>query len=139
MRLLTTLCLTLSLASAMPALAATPSETAAQVRAKWATASNTYLTSSNPYQSQATYAATVKLYTDAMNKTGATLEQYLNLKLAVPATPADKLTPVIDQLYVNMNAQRAARAKATGPLVTIMGTALTQHNEAVQTALINMR
>lgn len=146
MRFMTTfaLCLALLLAptaatTVLAADAATPAEIAAQTRASWAKSRDAYLALVKPYQGTPADAALVTQYTAALDKTGSTLEQYLALKLASPATPADKLTPVVDQLYKDLLVLRAIRSKATGGLATALGTALTQHNLVTQTALANMR
>jgi hypothetical protein len=120
-------------------VAATPAETAALVRARWTKARLDYLAAVKPFQANAANATLVGQFTTALDKTGVTLEKYLGLKLATPATPAAQLTPVVDQLIKDLTALRAVRSKATGALATALGAALTQHNEIAQTALKNMR
>lgn len=140
MRLLTTLalCLTVLLAP-FAALAATPAETAAQIRSDWAKAKQAYLASVQPYASQPANATLVAQYTAALDKTGATLEKYIALKLTTPAPPATTVTPVVDQLIKDLAALRTLNGKATGPLVNVLGNALSQHSLTTQTALKNMR
>jgi hypothetical protein len=121
------------------AVAATPAETAEQVRANWAKARETYLASVQKYNTTSANKTLITQYTAALDKTGASLENYLKLKLASPATPADKMTPAVDQLYKDLLMLKAIRSKATGGLATTLGTALTQQNQATQTALANMR
>lgn len=139
MRALLTLVLSLSLALPLSAFAATSAETAEQVRAKWTLAKTNLQTAVKTYQSNASYATSIKLYTEALDKAGATLEQYLALKLANPATPPEMLTPVVDQLYKDLNAVRTLYSKSPKALITTFGAAYSQHNEAAQTALKNMR
>lgn len=141
MRLINTfvLCLTILLGPVVstPAYAATPAEVAAQVRSNWANARTAYLASVQPYQ--AANASLVSQYTAALDKAGASLEQYLKLKLASPATPAAQITSAVDQLYKDLLTLKVVRSKATGGLATALGTALTQQNQVAQTALANMR
>lgn len=119
--------------------AATPAETAMRVRAHWAKAKEDYLAAVQPYAAQPANATLLKQYTAALDKTGVTLEKYLALKLATPATPPAKLTPVVDQLIKDLTALRTLRGKAKGPLANALGAALTQHNQVAQAALKNMR
>lgn len=121
------------------AAATTPAETATRVRLHWAKAKQDYLAAVQPYAAQPANAALLKQYTAALDKTGLTLEKYLALKLATPATPPAKLTPVVDQLIKDLTALRTLRAKAKGPLANALGAALTQHNQVAQAALKNMR
>ncbi len=129
----------LSVLTAPTASAATPADTAKQVRDNWAKTRQAYLDSVQPYAGQPAHAALIKQYTEALDKTGAALENYLNLKLATPAAPAAKLTPAVDLLIKSLTALRSLRGKATGPLVNVLGSALGQQNEVAQTALKNMR
>ncbi|MFA5083151.1 MAG: hypothetical protein WC474_11440 [Hydrogenophilaceae bacterium] len=146
MRVITTFTLSLALLLGLPtvvptlaanAVAATPAETASQVRANWAKSKEAYLASVKSYQVVAAYAKTISEYTAATDKAGATLDQYLNLKLA--GSPPEQVTPVIDQLSRDLLAMKAVRAKATGGLATSLGNALSQQNQITQTALSNMR
>lgn len=134
-----TLCLALMLTPFMsaPTLAATAAETAAQVRANWAMTREAYLASVKPYTVVATYATIVSQYTAAMDKAGATLDNFINLKLA--GSPPEKITPVLDQLSKDLLAMKAIRAKATGALGTSLGNSLSQQNQVTQAALANMR
>lgn len=133
-------CLALFLALApvasIPVLAAsgTPAEIASQTRDNWDKARVAYLASVKPYENQALVAQ----YTLALDKAGASLERYLELKLATPATPPAKLTPAVDRLVKDLTALRKLRGKAKGPLANVLGTALAQHNQIAQTALKNM-
>lgn len=143
MRLLTTLalCLTVLLAPfATPmAQAATPAEVATQVRTNWAKAKEGYLAAVKPHQGTAANAALITQYTAALDKAGVSLEKFIGLKLAGPATPATSMTAAVDQLAKDLMALRVLNTKATGPLATALGTALSQHNQVAQTALANMR
>lgn len=134
-------CLAVLLGSTMttPAFAATPAEIADQVRANWAQARAGYLAAIKPYKGTAEYGPLLTQYTAALNKTGNALDQYLALKLANPPATPEQLTPVVDQMIKNMSALRTLNGKASGPLVNILGTALSQHSLAAQTALKNMR
>jgi hypothetical protein len=146
---ISSLCLTLFLAlapavsspvqAAVAATAGTPAEVAQQARAKWTRSREAYLASVQPFQAQPGQAALIGQYTAALDKAGASLEHYIALKLATPATPAAKLTPAVDRLIKDLAALRTLRGKAKGPLANVLGTALSQHNEAAQTALKNMR
>lgn len=122
-----------------PVHAATPPEIADQVRANWAQARADYLAAIKPYKGTAEYGPLLTQYTAALNKTGNALDQYLALKLANPPATPEQLTPVVDQMIKNMSALRTLNGKASGPLVNILGTALSQHSLAAQTALKNMR
>lgn len=124
---------------ATEAVAATAEETAAQVRANWAKAREAYLASVQPYQGVAANATLITQYTAALDKTGVSLEKYLTLKLASPATPAEQITPVVDQLYKDLLTLKALRSKATGGLATALANALSQENLITQNALANMR
>lgn len=149
MRLIKTfaLCLTLLLVPTTPypvmaaevAAAATPAETAMQLRTQWAKTKADYLASVQPYESQPASATLVKQYSVALDKAGASLENYIALKLATPATATAKMTPAVDQLIKDLAALRKLRAKAKGPVANVLGAALTQHNEITQAALKNMR
>lgn len=121
------------------AVAATPAEIAAQVREQWAKNREAYLASVQPYAGQAAYASQVQNFTAALDKAGAALENYLTLKLASPPTPAAQLTPAVDQLTKDMGALRVLYRNTTGPLVNVLGTALSQHSATTQTALKNMQ
>jgi hypothetical protein len=127
---LLTLC-TLSFGASAWAL--TNAELAAQVRSQWATAQKGYQEAIKPYAG----TALAVQYTDTLTKTGTLLEQYITLKLA--AAPATQITPVVDQLVKNLGLLRTLQGKATGDMLTVLGTALTQHNLATQNALKNMR
>jgi hypothetical protein len=113
--------------------AATSAELAAQVRSQWATAQQNYQAAIKPYAG----TALAVQYTDTLNKTGALLDQYIALKLA--AAPAAQITPVVDQMVKNLGLLRTLQSKATAPMLTVLGTALSQHNLAAQSALMNMR
>jgi hypothetical protein len=143
MRLMTTfaLCLTILLGpmATAPASAATTAEVATQVRSHWANARTAYLASAQPYQSQAAYATLVSQYTAATDKVGSSLENFIKLRLASPATPATQLTAAVDQLAKDLGALRVLSGKASGPLVNVLGTALSQQSAVTQTALANMR
>ncbi|MFZ5482853.1 MAG: hypothetical protein ACOZB0_01365 [Pseudomonadota bacterium] len=139
MRALVTLFLSLSLAFSLSTFAATSAETAEQVRAKWSLAKTNLENAVKTYQSNTSYATAIQNYAQALDKAGVTLEQYLALKLASPATPPEKLTPVVDQLYKDLNAVRTLYSKSPKALLTTFGAAYSQHNEAAQTALKNMR
>jgi hypothetical protein len=127
------------LSLSLAALAATPAETATQVRNQWAEARKTYLAAIQPYADKPEHAKLVQQYTEALDMCGQSLEQYLALKLASPPTPTAKLTPVVDQLAKNLAALRSLQGKAGGNLATVLGKALSQHNQITQTALKNMR
>lgn len=122
-----------TLSFGVSALAATTAELAAQVRTQWATAQKGYQEAIKPYAG----TPLAVQYTDTLNKTGTLLEQYISLKLA--AAPAAQITPVVDQLIKNLGLLRVLQGKATGDMLTVLGTALTQHNLATQNALKNMR
>jgi hypothetical protein len=110
---------------------------AAQARTNWANARAAYLNSVKSYQVVAAYATIITQYTTATDKAGATLDSYLNLKLA--SAPLEQVTPVVDQLSKDLLAMKAVRAKATGGLATALSSALSQQNLVTQTALGNMR
>lgn len=121
------------------AVAATPAEIAAQVRDQWAKNRAAYMAAVQPYAGQPTYAGLAQNFTAALDKTGASLENYLTLKLASPPTPAAQLTPAVDQLSKDLGALRLLYRQASGPMVNVLGTALTQHSATTQTALKNMQ
>lgn len=129
----------LTLAVSLSAWAATPTEIATQVRDQWTEARKGYLTAIKPYADKPEHAKLLQQYTETLDKCGQSLEQYLTLRLASPPTPATKITPVVDQLAKNLAALRALQGKASGSLATVLGTALSQHNQVTQTALKNMR
>lgn len=146
MRLAATLVLSLALSvplmplavpSARAATAATPADVAQQARANWAQTRAALLEAVKPYQAKD--AALIGQYTAALDKAGASLENYLALKLASPPTPANKLTPAVDRLIKDLTELRKLRGKAKGSLANVLGDALTKHNEIAQTALKNMR
>lgn len=143
MRILTTsaLCLALLLGPAAyaPAWSADMATIATQVRSNWAQTRDAYLASVKPYAGTSANASLIGQYTTALDKTGVSLEKFLTLKMASPATPAEQMTPAIDQLYKDLLALKAIRSKATGGLATALGNALTQQNQVAQTALANMR
>lgn len=133
------LCLTMLLGpiAVAPVQAATPQEIAAEVRTNWARSREAYLASVQPYQGTAANATLITQYTAAVDKAGASLDNYLNLKLA--GSPPDKITPAVDQLYKDLLNLKAIRNKAAGGLGTALNNALTQQNQITQTALSNMR
>lgn len=148
MRVLTTFTLSLALLLGLPvavptvavnAVAATPAEIATQVRADWAKTKASYLATVKPYQDTPANTALITQYTAALDKAGGSLEKFMALKLATPATPAATLTPAVDQLAKDLMMLRALSGKATGPLATALGSALSQQNQVAQTALANMR
>lgn len=131
--------LLLSLTAPIASWAATPTETATQVRNQWAEAKKAYEAAIKPYANKPEHAALLKQYGDTLDKTNQALERYLELKLASPPTPANKITPVVDQLAGNLATLRRLQRGAKGGLVTVLGTALAQHNQVAQNALKNMR
>jgi len=120
-----------------PVHAATPQEVAAGVRTNWAKAREAYLASVQPYQGNRANATLITQYTAALDKAGASLNNYLNLKLA--GSPPDRITPAVDQLYKDLLTLKAIRNKAPGGLGSALNNALTQQNQVTQSALSNMR
>ncbi len=118
---------------------AAPAETADQVRNQWAEAKKVYLAAIKPYADKPEHAALLKQYGETLDLAGQALDQYLALKLASPPAPADKITPVVDQIAKHLVALRSMQGKAGGSLVTVLGAALSQHNQITQNALKNMR
>lgn len=110
---------------------------AADVRTNWSNSRAAYLKSVQPYLTVSSYATLVNQYTAATDKAGATLENFLNLKLA--GSPPEQVTPVVDQLSRDLLAMKSVRAKATGALGSALGNALSQQNLVTQNALANMR
>lgn len=122
-----------SLSFGVSVLAATNAELADQVRSQWAAAQKGYQEAIKPYAG----TPLAVQYTDTLSKTGVLLEKYISLKLA--AAPAAEITPVVDQLIKNLGLLRVLQGKATGNMLTVLGTALSQHSLATQNALKNMR
>lgn len=114
-------------------------EVADQVRQQWTKATQAYTAAVQPYASNPQYAPLVKEFSATLDSTGQALEQYIKLRLASPPPAPALVTPVIDQLIKNMGKLRSLGSKASGKLVTVLGTALNQHSQATQTALKNMR
>jgi hypothetical protein len=126
------------LASAQ-AEAASATVSVEQVRAQWATMRKAYLDGVAPYAGQPQFAALLKEYKAALDETGASLEAYIALKQAGAATPPAALTPAVDKLIANLTRLKTLQGRASGNLITVLGSALKQQQQITQNAIKNMR
>ncbi len=119
--------------------AATPVVSIDQVRAQWAGMRKTYLDSIAPYAGQPQYAALLKDYSAGLDETGAALEAFIALKQANPPAAPAVLTPAVDRLINDLTRLKTLQGKASGNLITVLGSALKQQQQITQNAIKNMR